>query len=226
MPTATVENYVKRVYLLAEAGGDAGAHVSPGALAAGMGVSPGTVTTMLKGLAKAGLASYEPRRGVKLTPKGETLALRMLRKHRLVEMFLVTVLKLDWAEINEEAEQLEHAVSDRLLEKIDAFLDRPEHDPHGDPIPTAGGKIARRRLVRLAACARGARVRIACIRRQDAAFLRYVLDHRLTPGEFVRVLSADPAADVIRLRLGDGSELALGGKAAGEIEVEPASRVA
>lgn len=219
MATATVENYVKRIYLLAEAAG-AGAVVSPGALAAGMAVSPGTVTTMLKGLAKSGLAKYEPRSGVRLTAKGETLALKMLRKHRLVEMFLVSVLKLDWSEINAEAELLEHAVSDRLLEKIDAYLGAPAHDPHGDPIPTAGGKIARRNLVRLAACEPGVRVRIACIRRQDAAFLRYVLDNGLTPGEFAKVVAVDAAADVLRLALADGSERSLGGKAAGEIEVE------
>lgn len=220
MATTTVENYVKRIYLLAEATGGPEAFVAPGVLAAEMSVSPGTVTTMLKGLAKSGLAKYEPRTGVRLTAKGEALALRMLRKHRLVEMFLVSVLKLDWAEINEEAELLEHAVSDRLLEKIDAFLGSPAHDPHGDPIPTAGGKIVRRNLVRLAGCEPGKRVRIACIRRQDAPFLRYILDNGLTPGEFAKVVAVDPAADVLRLTLADGTELTLGGKAAAEIEVE------
>ena len=117
-----------------------------------MRVAAGTATAMVKTLADAGLVEYEPRGGVKLSAKGEKLALHVLRRHRLVELFLVEVLGLDWSEVDQEAEELEHAISDKVLEKIDALLKHPQVDPHGDPIPTAKGKIAHRAMVSLAEC--------------------------------------------------------------------------
>ncbi|MGH7179941.1 MAG: metal-dependent transcriptional regulator, partial [Tepidisphaeraceae bacterium] len=138
MPSSTVENYLKRIYLEQQA---TSSHlVAMGKLAAAMGVVPGTATSMVKALADSGLVDYEPREGVKLTRGGEQLALHVLRRHRLVELFLVKFLGLDWSEVHEEAEQLEHAISDKVLEKIDALLERPSVDPHGDPIPPAHGK--------------------------------------------------------------------------------------
>src|SRR3954468_24999268 len=156
MPSSTVENYLKTLYAEQQAAG--GALVSMGAVAAAMNVAPGTATAMVKALADAGLADYEPRGGVRLSAKGEKLALHVLRRHRLVELFLVEVLGLDWSEVDAEAEELEHAISDKVLAKIDALLEYPKVDPHGDPIPTSQGKLPHRALMSLAECDLGTRM--------------------------------------------------------------------
>src|SRR5437016_2893505 len=143
MPTSTVEDYLKALYAQ-QVGGEA--LVPMGALASAMKVAPGTATAMVKTLAEAGLVDYEPRGGVRLSSKGEKLALHVLRRHRLVELFLVEVLCLDWSEVDEEAEELEHAISDKVMARIDKALGHPQFDPHGDPIPTAKGKIPRRAM--------------------------------------------------------------------------------
>src|SRR5438552_18621949 len=139
MATSTVENYIKQLYL--EQQEQPGQRVPMGRLAAAMGVVPGTATTMVKALADSGLVEYEPRGGVRLTSGGEQLALHVIRRHRLVELFLVKVVGLDWSEVHAEAEELEHAISDKVMEKIDALLGRPSVDPHGDPIPLANGQL-------------------------------------------------------------------------------------
>src|SRR5947199_7770404 len=158
MPTPTVENYLKQIYLeqqaaVAELGredADAEDELVPmGRLATVMGVVPGTATSMIKALADSGLVAYEPRSGVKLTKGGEQLALHVLRRHRLVELFLVKVVGLDWSEVHEEAEELEHAISDKVLERIDQLLGHPSVDPHVDPIPTAKGTMSEEQLVLL-----------------------------------------------------------------------------
>ena len=113
-----------------------------GQIAAALGVVPGTATTMVKTLAESGLVRYEPYSGVRLTKAGEKLAALVLRRHRLVELFLVKVMGMSWTEVHDEAEQLEHAVSDRLIDRMDEMLGRPEVDPHGDPIPSAEGRHA------------------------------------------------------------------------------------
>jgi DtxR family Mn-dependent transcriptional regulator len=123
MPSSTVENYLKTLYVQQQQ--VRGELVAMGAVAAAMGVVPGTATSMVKALAESGLVEYEPRGGVRLSNKGETLALHVLRRHRLVELFLVEVLKMDWAEVDQEAEELEHAISDKVLAKIDELLDHP-----------------------------------------------------------------------------------------------------
>ena len=137
MPSLTVENYLKAILQLVIATNSE--WISTGQLAATVNVSPGTVTSMLKTLAESGLATYKPYEGVSLTKAGRSLALRMLRRHRLIELFLVRTLDLTWDQVHEEAENMEHAVSDMLIERMDEFLDRPETDPHGDPIPAADG---------------------------------------------------------------------------------------
>src|SRR5436305_3179496 len=161
MASSTVENYLKQIYLEQQSlGPDL---VPMGRLATAMAVTPGTATTMIKALAEANLVTYEPRTGVRLTKAGEQLALHVLRRHRLVELFLVKVLGLDWSEVHDEAEELEHAVSDKVLERIDALLEHPRVDPHGDPIPPAKGKpidVAHRSL---ATCELRKRVRVARI---------------------------------------------------------------
>src|SRR5947209_7733724 len=161
MASVTVENYLKQLYLEQQQRQSSAELVSMGKLAAAMGVVPGTATTMVKALADSGLVTYQSRGGVRLTRGGEQLALHVLRRHRLVELFLVKVLGLDWSEVHEEADELEHAISDKVLERIDALLGRPSVDPHGDPIPTAKGKLAAPRLESLADCGLGKNLRIA-----------------------------------------------------------------
>jgi DtxR family Mn-dependent transcriptional regulator len=163
---------------------------------------------------------YEPRVGVALTAAGETLALHVLRRHRLLEVFLVQVLKFDWSEVHAEAEELEHAISDKVLEKMDEFLGRPTVDPHGDPIPTADGEISRPDLLPLTRCVAGDRVHIARVENQDSAFLNYANDHGLRPGTEVTVVTADSIAGAITLKHADGTTVALGTAAAGVISVK------
>src|SRR5436305_12362593 len=137
MPSITVENYRKQLSL--EQQNLTEELVPMGKLASAMGVVPGTATSMVKALADSGLVSYEPRFGAKLTKGGEQLALHVLRRHRLVELFLVRVLGLDWSEVQDKAEEFEHAISEKVLERIDVLLGRPGVDPHGDPIPSSKG---------------------------------------------------------------------------------------
>jgi DtxR family Mn-dependent transcriptional regulator len=136
MPTSTVEDYLKCIYV--EARNKPGELVSTGRIASAMKVAPGTVTAMMKTLMESGLIRYEPYAGVMLTDAGRKLATHVLRRHRLVELFLVEIMNMDWSEVHEEAEVLEHAVSESLIERIDEMLGHPTADPHGDPIPTAG----------------------------------------------------------------------------------------
>ena len=142
MPSLTVENYVKTIYLIAHRRGESAGAVGTGELAAALGVSPGSVTGMLKTLSEADLASYTPYGGAVLTAAGTRLALAVIRRHRLLELFLARTLNLPWDEVHEEAEHMEHAVSERLIDRIDRFLEFPSFDPHGDPIPRADGSIA------------------------------------------------------------------------------------
>ena len=142
LPSSTVENYLKTIYLGSASAGSARRLLAMGQLASALGITPGTATTMVKTLAESGLVKYEPYTGVALTRAGEKLAALVLRRHRLVELFLVQVMGLRWDEVHEEAELLEHVVSDRLIDRMDEMLGRPEVDPHGDPIPRADGSIA------------------------------------------------------------------------------------
>jgi DtxR family Mn-dependent transcriptional regulator len=223
MPSSTVEDYVKQLYLEqqhAAASGDAAQLVPMGRLAAAMSVVPGTATSMVKALADSGLVVYEPRGGVRLTAGGEKLALHVLRRHRLIELLLVEVLKLDWSEVHDEAEQLEHAVSDKVLSAIDRLLGHPSVDPHGDPIPSAGGTVARPRLERLSEVPAGVKVRIARVTDQAPAFLQFIDRAGLAPGAAVKVESSDAAADAITLT-GRGREpVTLGKGAAAKVWVE------
>ncbi|MCL4197967.1 MAG: metal-dependent transcriptional regulator [Phycisphaerales bacterium] len=219
MPSSTVENYLKRIYLEEQA--DPGAAVvSMKNLAGAMGVTPGTATSMAKSLADSRFVAYEPYGGVKLTARGRTLALRILRRHRLIECFLVEALGLDWSEVHDEAESLEHAISDKLLDRIDEFLGFPSVDPHGDPIPTAAGEVRQTLLTALTDVEEGADVRIARILDQDEKFLRFVDRHRLRPGTRGRVLAHDHAAEAVTIQSGKLPAVTMGRTAAAKIMVE------
>jgi DtxR family Mn-dependent transcriptional regulator len=220
MASSTVEDYLKQLYLEQQHSPDK--LVSMGKLAGAVGVVPGTATTMVKALADSGLVSYEPRGGARLTRGGEQLALHVLRRHRLVELFLVKVLGLDWSEVHAEAEELEHAISDKVLERIDALLDRPSVDPHGDPIPPAKGKPAAASRRSLADCDRGEAVRIARVSDQSPAFLQFIDRCGLTPGVVATVAENDPQADSVRVRARGKETVTLGTAAAAKVLVEGA----
>lgn len=235
MPTATVEDYVKAIYLAQHdrpaqarlAGSDrpapsrgraAAGRIALGELAARMRVVPGTATAMVKTLADAGLADYAPRRGVRLTPGGEKLALHVLRKHRIVELFLVRVLQLDWSEVHDEAEALEHAISDKVLARLDRLLGFPSADPHGDPIPSSGGRLPRVRSRPLADVPPGTTATLLRVASDDADFLRFAESHGLLPGARVTVTAASPAAATLTVELA-GRSLTLSLAAAARIHV-------
>jgi len=219
MPSSTVEDYLKQIYLEQQAG-DAGQLVPMGRLAAAMGGGPGTATSMVKTLADSGLVSYEPRGGLRLTRGGEQLALRVLRRHRLVELFLVKMLGLDWSEVHAEAEELEHAISDKVLERIDAILGRPRVDPHGDPIPSAKGKLAEPRHGSLLNVETGARMRVARVIDQNPAFLQFINRCGLTPGTILTIESRDPLAAAVTVKPENHTAVTLGTDAAAKILVE------
>jgi DtxR family Mn-dependent transcriptional regulator len=222
-PSSTVENYLKEVYLGASRL-PAGTRLLPmGQLATALRVAPGTATTMVKALAESGLVEYEPYNGVCLTEAGSKLAATVLRRHRLVELFLVQVMGMRWDEVHDDAEQLEHVVSDRLIERMDEMLGRPETDPHGDPIPGPEGTFRERQLETLLSCPVGERVVVARVTDQDAAFLRFVERNGLKPGETVEVESRDEAADSVRLRGRDNTAVTIGTRAASKLLVETAA---
>ncbi|MBX3356642.1 MAG: metal-dependent transcriptional regulator [Phycisphaeraceae bacterium] len=235
----TVENYLKQILALSgSAGGrrrgaggrgvrrgatrpsasvDA-ALVSLGELAAALSLTPGSVTSMVKRLSKEGLVRYERYGGVALTPVGARAAAAVLHRHRLVETFLVRTLGLDWSEVHDEAERIEHALSDRVLLALDRFLGFPETDPHGDPIPrrAAGRHELGRRLVD---CTPGESVIVERLLDQSADFLRFAAKHALTPGATLRVLSPGAAKGVMRLSPRRGVRVSLDTSRAAQIRV-------
>jgi len=218
MATSTVENYIKHIYLQQQASGCL--LVAMGELAAALRVVPGTATSMIKTLADAGLVNYEPHAGVRLSAAGKSLALHVLRRHRLVELFLVQILGMDWSEIHDEAEQLEHVISDRVLERIDALLGNPKVDPHGDVIPDATGELPARALVALSELSPGRKAVVGRIADQADAFLQFVDQQELKPGRELEVTDHDALAGLVQARLDNGRDVSLGLAAAAKIEVE------
>jgi DtxR family Mn-dependent transcriptional regulator len=217
LPTQTVENYLKTIYVAQMAAPEPDALVPMGQLASSLGVVPGTATTMVKTLADSGLVHYEPYSGVRLTAAGEKLASLVLRRHRLIELFLVKVLGMNWAEVHDEAEQLEHAVSERLIDRIDEMLGRPTVDPHGDPIPTPEGTLPRNDDADLAAAPLGTRLLVTRVIDQDASFLTFVERCELVPGRHVVIAERDPASDAVRFTAESGRDLTIGMRAAEKI---------
>lgn len=220
LPSHTVENYLKAIFQAHANLPDPAALVPMGQLAASLRVVPGTATTMVKTLADSGLVRYEPYAGVRLTKAGMKLAAMVLRRHRLIELFLVEVLHMSWAEVHEEAEHLEHAVSDRLIDRIDHMLGRPKVDPHGDPIPGPEGTVSSPEYESLLSCPLHAPVTVRRVTDQDSNFLRFAERHNLTPGQTLRVEDRDTAADSVRLRGRDEREMTIGARAASKVLVQ------
>src|SRR5947207_1107938 len=220
LPSSTVENYLKAIYHCQLQLSEGARLVPMGQVATALGVTPGTATTMVKALAESGLAEYEPYNGVRLTKAGERLAGLVLRRHRLVELFLVQVMGMSWAEVHDEAEQLEHVVSERLIERIDEMLGRPTHDPHGDPIPTPEGAIRADHFDNLLTCPVATPLRVTRIADQDPAFLHFIENHHLKPGQEIEVEERDAAADSVRIKTDARPAITIGARAASKLLVE------
>lgn len=197
MPSSTVENYLKAIWSLQQRNG-AGALVPIGHIAEKLSVTPGTVTTMMNQLVKQNLVDYTPRRGVLLNEKGRQMAMRVIRRHRLVESFLVEIMQLDWAEVHEEAEVLEHVISDHLLKRMDEMLGHPTHDPHGAPIPNAAGELNVDRTHALSDCQPGAYTLIR-VREDRPDFLQWLARMGLKPGAKFHLSALNPYAGTMTL---------------------------
>lgn len=195
----SAEDYLKAIYGLSESGEAA----STSAIAEALAVQPASVTGMVKRMAEAGLLEHVLYRGVRLTPLGQREALKVLRRHRVIETYLCERLGFTWDDVHDEAELLEHAASDRLVERMATALGSPSHDPHGAPIPTSSGEIEETGSATLADAAPGQEVRVRAVRDEDAAWLRSVEAQGLTPGARLRVDERQPVADHVAVRVGD-----------------------
>jgi DtxR family Mn-dependent transcriptional regulator len=197
-PSRAVQDYLKAIHSL----GGAEGMVSPQDIAARLRVRAPSVTGMLKRLAEAGWIDYEPGTGARLTSRGIAEARRVIRRHRLVELFLTRVLGLDWSEVDAEAEALEHAISPRLEQAIAAHLGEPLEDPHGHPIPTREGDLARRELRPLSEFRAGQRAVIREVQDDDPERLRRWQTLGLIPGATVDIVSYQPLDDIFEVRVG------------------------
>lgn len=195
--SVAVEDYIKQIWKLLRAGRRA----TTMALAERLGLGRGTVSGMLKQLASRGLVEHEPYRGVQLTPRGNELALRIVRRHRLIELFLVHTLGLGWDEVDREAERLEHAFSDELVEHIDRYLGHPDTDPHGAPIPSAAGRVEHQNFRPLADLAPGETGRIRRVSDSDPQFLKYLRRLGIKLDVELQVIDIDPFG-TLHLRIG------------------------
>ncbi len=222
MRSDKVEDYLKAIYELQEKHGRA----KTSALSARLGITPGSVTDMLKRLAgqTPHLVRYQSHQGVTLTALGVRKALAVIRRHRLLETFLHDVLGFAWDEVHAEAENLEHCLSERLTEAIAAYLEHPACDPHGDPIPTPNGEIQTHAGRPLSELPIGQTALITRVRLQDDAALQYLATNGLTIGEIVKILERSPLDGQISLQIRRGRKqhtLALGAAVAAAIEADP-----
>lgn len=196
--TRSAEDYLKAIYRLTVTGQPA----STTDLAAALDLAPASVSGMLRRLADQELVSYQLYRGVTLAPDGRRIALQMLRRHRLIEAYLVAHLGYTWDTVHEEAERLEHAVSDRMVDQMAKALGDPVEDPHGDPIPGPDGSLAEVIYTPMTELEVGSEVEIRRVNTSHAERLRYISGAGLVPGTRVRVLAQDPFRGPIRIRVG------------------------
>lgn len=198
-----VQDYAKAIYALELRSGEA---VGNNELAERLGVPPGTASAMVKRLDELGLAEHTPYHGVRLTEDGRRVALRMLRRHRLLELFLVETLDLPWDRVHEEAERLEHSLSDELEAAIAERLGNPTHDPHGDPIPSAELVLEEPETVSLAELEDGVEARFVRVSDSDPAVLRHLGERGVKPGRSMRVVEREPFGGPLVVRIGRRTE--------------------
>ncbi len=196
--TRSVEDYLKAIYRLSPEGQPA----STSEIAHLLELSPASVSGMVKRLSEQGLLEHVPYRGVQLTSQGRRAALRMVRRHRLIEAYLVAFLGYSWDTVHEEAERLEHAVSDTLVDRMAAVLGHPTADPHGDPIPSAEGDIHEPVSVPLSEVGPGRTVELRRVDEGQPERLRYIASIGLTPGTMVSVIERQPFQGPITIQAG------------------------
>lgn len=199
MPTISVENYLKAIYHLQQRSDDG--LVKNKSIAQRLEISLPSVTAMLKSLAEDELVAYERYKGVSLTQKGRAQALNVIRKHRLIELFLVQTLQYSWDEVHAEAERLEHAISDELAARIETFLDFPSVDPHGDPIPSATGEVRASTATPMTQCEPPCQVQIERVLDQGVELLRYLESHSIMPGRRAHIVSIQPFDGQVTLQV-------------------------
>lgn len=208
--TRSVEDYLKAIYRLSLDGSPAGTT----GIAQLLDLAPASVTGMVKRLSEQGLLEHVPYKGVELTVAGRRAALRMVRRHRILESYLVAFLDYTWDTVHEEAERLEHAVSDRLIERMALALGNPSVDPHGDPIPAPDGTMAELVYTPLSEVPVGESVELRRVETGQADRLRYFADHGLVPGAAVQVTARQPFGGPTTVRTVEGDQL-LGAELAG-----------
>lgn len=210
-----IEDYLKTIFMLAQAESP----VSTSRLAEAREVKPGSVTGMIKRLAGLNLVDYIKHQGVTLTSSGEKIALEVLRHHRLIETYLIEALGFTWDEVHEQADILEHFISEKLEERMAAALNHPDFDPHGAPIPTREGFMPALETKPLSELESGDRLIISRIREdEDAELLRYLASRGLTPGVAIDLIHAEPFAGPLTIVI-DGEEQIVGRKIAERILV-------
>ncbi|MGB5106341.1 MAG: metal-dependent transcriptional regulator [Candidatus Zixiibacteriota bacterium] len=212
----SIEDYLKAIYRLS---GDLKSYATTNAIAESLGISAPSVTGMLKKLAQTKLVKHSPYYGVRLTESGQLRAMKILRRHRLLELFLNKCLHMSWDEIHQEAEVLEHAVSDRLEARIDEWLGQPSFDPHGAPIPDAAGHIKPRNVLRLSDIADRKEAIVAQVMGKDAALLSYFEERRIFPNRRIMVLEREKFGGSLKIRV-SGKIQFVGLEAAHQIMVE------
>jgi DtxR family Mn-dependent transcriptional regulator len=217
--TRQAEDYLKVIYEIEQGGAPA----ATTDIAEQLGIAAASVSGMLQRLARLGLVSVERYRGARLTAPGRAVALQLLRRHRIIESFLVTKLGYGWDDVHEEAERLEHAASAELIDRMAEALGNPTTDPHGAPIPTAGGRVDERRLSSIADLPIGARARVVRMSDRDPEFLRYLAKRGIVPGATVRVAAREPFDGPITLTVGRATQ-AVGAAAAAAVYVDGAAR--
>jgi DtxR family Mn-dependent transcriptional regulator len=215
-PSEAVENYAKAIYSLQHRTGDP---VATNDLAERLQVTPASASGMIKKLADQGLVEHVPYKGVQLTAEGEQVALEVLRHHRLLELYLVEQLGVPWDRVHEEAEALEHVISEDLEARIAAKLGNPTHDPHGDPIPDEELHIDESTTRSLADLEPGDRGRFVRVSDSDPAMLRYLSERGVTLGDAFEVLDRQPFGGPLTVRFADSLQV-LGGGLASAMRVE------
>jgi len=214
--SSAVEDYAKAIYALQRGGNQA---VTTNALADRLGVTPGSASAMVKRLGELGLAEHRPYHGVSLTEQGRRVALEVMRHHRLLELYLVEDLGVPWDRVHEEAEVLEHVLSEELEELIAAKLGNPTHDPHGDPIPTRDLKIEEGSTESLQSLQPGDRGTFARVSDSDPEMLRFLAERGIAPGDELEVVDKQPFDGPLFVRFGDDVHV-LGGTLAEAMRVD------
>jgi len=216
MNTSTVENYLKAILSLQESEDKP---VPMGQIAECLQVTPGTVTMMMKHLADRNMVHYKSRQGVTLTKNGSKEAHLIIRKHRLIELFLVEIMGFDWADVHREAEAMEHTASDLLIDRMDEMLGNPTQDPHGSPIPAKSGKLPTLECYPLSEC-QPDNYRLIRVREESDGFLSWMKEQGLIPGAKFKLEVIDTHAETLQLKLAKTkSQITVGFNAASKLLV-------